>query len=55
MDEIWSFESGAGTSVVWTNIAYLRRKLKLLGSSARILLRRGQGYLLWLPSEEQAK
>lgn len=55
MDEIWGFESGAGTSVVWTNIAYLRRKLKLLGSSARILLRRGQGYLLWLPSEEQAK
>lgn len=53
MDEIWGFESGAGLSVVWTNIAYLRRKLTQLGSSARILLRRGQGYLLMLPIEEK--
>ena len=55
MDEIWGFESGAGLSVVWTNIAYLRRKLSLLGSTARILLRRGQGYLLWMPAEENAQ
>ena len=52
MDEIWGFESGAGLSVVWTNIAYLRRKLTQLGSSAQILLRRGQGYLLLLPTGE---
>ena len=52
MDEIWGFESGAGLSVVWTNIAYLRRKLTQLGSSAQILLRRGQGYLLLLSTGE---
>ena len=49
MDQIWGCSSGAEISVVWTNISYLRRRLKQIGSSARIILSRGRGYLLECP------
>ncbi len=49
MDQIWGCSSGAEISVVWTNISYLRRRLQQLGSSAKIILSRGRGYLLECP------
>ncbi len=49
MDQIWGCSSDAEISVVWTNISYLRRRLKQIGSSARIILSRGRGYLLECP------
>ena len=49
MDQIWGCSSGAEISVVWTNISYLRRRLRQLGSSAKIVLSRGRGYLLECP------
>lgn len=46
MDQIWGCDSGAEISVVWTNISYLRRRLRQIDSGARIILSRGHGYLL---------
>lgn len=46
MDHIWGYESSVEPGVVWTYMSYLRRKLESLGSSVRIVMRRGFGYIL---------
>lgn len=46
MEHIWGWDSRAEVNVVWTNIAYLRRKLDQLEASAEIQLVRGVGYCL---------
>ena len=46
MERIWSWESNAEINVVWTNIAYLRKKLNLLKASVEIKSIRGVGYCL---------
>lgn len=46
MEHIWGWESRAEINVVWTNIAYLRRKLDQLEASVEIRLVRGAGYCL---------
>lgn len=44
MEKIWGWESSAEVNVIWTNIAYLRRKLALIGSNVKIQSLRGSGY-----------
>ena len=46
MERVWAAESEAGVSVVWVNIAYLRRKLEQIGSRVSIRSVRGIGYSL---------
>ena len=46
MDHIWGWESTAEINVVWTNIAYLRRKLRDLRANVAIRSVRGVGYSL---------
>ena len=46
MERIWSWESDAEINVVWTNIAYLRKKLDLLKATVEIRSIRGVGYCL---------
>ena len=44
MERIWGWNSEAEINVVWTNIAYLRRKLRELNATAEIHSVRGAGY-----------
>ena len=44
MERIWGWNSEAEINVVWTNIAYLRRKLRELNATAEIRSVRGAGY-----------
>ena len=44
MEKIWGWESAAEVNVIWTNIAYLRRKLAQIGSNVKIQSLRGSGY-----------
>lgn len=44
MDKVWGYESETEINVVWTYISYLRKKLKLLGSSVSIKAARNIGY-----------
>ena len=44
MEKIWGWESSAEVNVIWTNIAYLRRKLAQIGSNVKIQSLRGSGY-----------
>ncbi|MGI5889070.1 MAG: response regulator transcription factor [Oscillospiraceae bacterium] len=46
MDSVWGFDSEAEINTVWVYMSYLRKKLKLIGSDARIDAFRGTGYLL---------
>ena len=46
MEKIWGFDSDAEINVVWTYISYLRKKLKMLGSSVNIKAVRNIGYTL---------
>lgn len=46
MEKIWGFDSNAEINVVWTYISYLRKKLKMLGSSVGIKAVRNIGYTL---------
>lgn len=46
MEKIWGFDSNAEINVVWTYISYLRKKLKILGSSVGIKAVRNIGYTL---------
>ena len=46
MDKIWDLESEAEINVVWVNISYLRKKLKIIGSSVEIKSNRNVGYYL---------
>ena len=44
MEKIWGWESAAEVNVIWTNIAYLRRKMTQIGSNVKIQSLRGSGY-----------
>ena len=44
MEKIWGWESTAEVNVIWTNIAYLRRKMTQIGSNVKIQSLRGSGY-----------
>lgn len=46
MERIWGWESSAEINVVWTNIAYLRKKLNNLNATVEIKSIRGAGYCL---------
>ena len=46
MKRIWGWNSEAEINVVWTNIAYLRRKLRELNATAEIRSVRGAGYCM---------
>ena len=46
MERIWGWNSEAEINVVWTNIAYLRRKLRDLNATAEIRSVRGAGYCM---------
>lgn len=46
MERIWGWNSEAEINVVWTNIAYLRRKLRELNATAEIHSVRGAGYCM---------
>lgn len=43
---VWGHDCTTDPSVVWTNVSYLRRRIATVGSSARIVARRSQGYTL---------
>ena len=49
MTRIWGWDTDSEVNVVWTNIAYLRRKLHELGSLVEIRSVRGAGYVLEAP------
>lgn len=44
MEKIWGWDGAAEINVVWTNIAYLRRKLEHLRANVQIQSLRGAGY-----------
>lgn len=46
MDKVWDFESEAELNVVWAYISYLRKKLKIIGSTVEIKSNRNVGYYL---------
>lgn len=46
MSRFWGWESDSAINVVWTNIANLRRKLKILNADSRLTSIRGVGYKL---------
>lgn len=46
MERIWGMESEAEIDVVWTNIGFLRKKLKSLHADIQIKTMRGAGYSL---------
>ena len=46
MEKFWGWSSEAEINVVWTNIGYLRRKLRELAATAEIRSIRGLGYCL---------
>ena len=46
LERIWGWNSEAEINVVWTNIAYLRRKLRELNATAEIRSVRGAGYCM---------
>ena len=46
MDKLWNLESDVGIDVVWTNIGFVRKKLKTVGADVEIRTVRGAGYAL---------
>lgn len=44
MEKIWGWDSRAEINVIWTNIAYLRRKLEQIKANVQIQSLRGAGY-----------
>lgn len=46
MEKIWGFDSETDVNVVWTYASYLRKKLKIIGSSVKIKAIRNIGYTL---------
>ena len=46
MDRVWGWESAAEINVVWSNITYLRKKLKQLNADVEIKSIRNVGYCL---------
>lgn len=46
LERIWGYESDSEINVVWVNISYLRKKLKILNSNIQIKATRNLGYTL---------
>ena len=46
MERVWGYDSESGMDVVWTYIAFLRKKLKHLESNVQLCTVRGAGYTL---------
>lgn len=46
MEKIWGFDTDSDVEVVWTYIAYIRKKLRSLGANVEIVTIRGAGYSL---------
>ncbi len=46
MDKLWSLDSEADISVVWTYLSYLRRKLESIDANVKIKATRNAGYSL---------
>ena len=46
LETIWGFDADAELNVVWTNLFFLRKKLKAVGSGVEIRAKRGLGYCL---------
>ena len=46
MELIWGFDAEAETNVIWTDISFLRKKLRQIDSDAEIKTIRGAGYAL---------
>lgn len=46
MEKIWGLDSDAEIAVVWTNIGFVRKKLKSIGADVEIKTVRGAGYSL---------
>ena len=46
MDRVWGLDSDTEIDVVWTNIGFLRKKLKKLNADIQIKTIRGAGYAL---------
>lgn len=46
MDKVWGLDGEAEIGIVWTYISYLRKKLKIIGSSVKINAVRNLGYSL---------
>ena len=44
MEKIWGWESTAEVNVIWTNIAYLRRKMEQIQANVQLQSLRGAGY-----------
>ena len=45
-DKIWGLDSDGDSSIVWTNLSYLRKKLIQIGANVRIKAARNAGYSL---------
>lgn len=45
-DRIWGIDFEGDINIVWTNLSYLRKKLKTIGADVRIKASRNQGYSL---------
>jgi len=45
-DKIWGLDSEGDSSIVWTNLSYLRKKLIQIGANVRIKAARNAGYSL---------
>ena len=46
MEKIWGYDSESDIDVVWTNIGYVRKKLRSINANVEIRTIRGAGYLL---------
>ena len=55
MERVWGWDAAAEINVVWTNIAYLRRKLTSLSADVAIHCVRGVGYVLESAAQETAQ
>ena len=55
MERVWGWDAAAEINVVWTNIAYLRRKLTNLSADVAIHCVRGVGYVLESAAQETAQ
>lgn len=46
LERIWGYETDAGIGTVWVYISYLRKKFLAVGATAKIVSKRGIGYML---------
>ncbi len=45
-DKVWGLDFDGDTSIVWTNLSYLRKKLEKVGADVKIKAARNAGYTL---------